>query len=403
MRRNLGDFFADFRPLISRENGHEKFHEKSSAFSTVHQIKFFSLLQLWGLGGPREVPEKGPSYYTKRPGLQMGSENCREWSKVLRNPWRHRVLQGVAPQGGREIYFTFVPPKIEKINLAWKFSIPLEKFNLDPPPPQKKKGFGGINLAWNFQSRMKISILEGDLEFINLGALKGAFFLGQTSCRTKVPRIFRIFDPDFFPNFAPNFPRIFRGFFVLRFVGNGDQKRFTKNPRRFSMQNSLANTKKIFTKLFWRAGKGAFFYLKTCTPPWREPPEAPLEGVLQALRAWSVPAVGHSLGHPRFSGTLSGTLIAGVLRGDTISLVDVSLGQKSCRTKVPRIFRIFDPDFAPNFSPNFPRIFWGFFVLRFVGNGDQKKFTKNPTIFQCKIPRQTRKKYSQNVSGEQAK
>ena len=81
------------------------------------------------------------------------------------------------------------------------------------------------------------------------------FLLGQKSCRTKVPRIFRIFVPNFAPDFAPNFPRIFRGFFMLRFMGNGDQKKFTKNPRHFSMQNSQENTKKIFTKIFWRAGK----------------------------------------------------------------------------------------------------------------------------------------------------
>ena len=37
---------------------------------------------------------------------------------------------------------------------------------------------------------------------------------------------------------------------MLRFVGNGDQKKFTKNPRRFSMQNSQANTEKIFTIIF---------------------------------------------------------------------------------------------------------------------------------------------------------
>ena len=73
--------------------------------------------------------------------------------------------------------------------------------------------------------------------------------LGQKSCRTKVSRIFRFFVPDFAPNFAPNFPRIFRGFFVLRFVGNGDQKKFTKNPRHFSMQNSQANSKKKSTKI----------------------------------------------------------------------------------------------------------------------------------------------------------
>ena len=79
--------------------------------------------------------------------------------------------------------------------------------------------------------------------------------LGQKSCRTKVSRIFGIFVPDFAPNFAPNFPRIFQGLFVLRFVGDGDQKKFTKNPRHFSMQNSQANTKNIFIKFFWRAGK----------------------------------------------------------------------------------------------------------------------------------------------------
>ena len=70
-----------------------------------------------------------------------------------------------------------------------------------------------------------------------------SWFLRSESCRTKV-------SPDFAPNFAPNFPRIFRGCFVLRSVGNGDQKKFIKNPRHFSMQNSQANTKKIFTKCF---------------------------------------------------------------------------------------------------------------------------------------------------------
>ena len=79
--------------------------------------------------------------------------------------------------------------------------------------------------------------------------------LGQKSCRTKVSQIFRIFVPNFAPNFAPNFSRIFRRVFVLRFVGDGEQKKFTKNPRHFSMQNSQANTKKIFTEFFWRAGK----------------------------------------------------------------------------------------------------------------------------------------------------
>ena len=70
------------------------------------------------------------------------------------------------------------------------------------------------------------------------------------------------------------------------------------------------------------------------------------------------------------------------------------LGQESCRPKVSWIFWYFVPSCAPNFAPNFPRIFRGFFALRFVGDGDQKNSPKIPAIFQCKIPRQTRKKYS---------
>ena len=89
-------------------------------------------------------------------------------------------------------------------------------------------------------------------ELLNLCSV---MLLGQKSCRTKVPRIFRISVPNFAPNFAPNFPRILRGLFVLRFVGDGDQKKFTKNPRHFSMQNSPGKHEKIFTKFFWRAGK----------------------------------------------------------------------------------------------------------------------------------------------------
>ena len=42
---------------------------------------------------------------------------------------------------------------------------------------------------------------------------------------------------------------------MLRFVRYGGQKKFTKNPRHFPMQNSGANTKKIFTKHFWRGGR----------------------------------------------------------------------------------------------------------------------------------------------------
>ena len=86
--------------------------------------------------------------------------------------------------------------------------------------------------------------------------LPGAFkFLSQKSCRTKVPRIFRIFVPNFAPNFAPEFsPEFFEEFSCFVSWETETRKKFTKNPRLFSMQNSQANTKKIFTKCFWRAG-----------------------------------------------------------------------------------------------------------------------------------------------------
>ena len=66
-------------------------------------------------------------------------------------------------------------------------------------------------------------------------------------------------------------------------------------------------------------------------------------------------------------------------------------------------FSDFCPGFCPEFLSEFSPKFLRFFVLRFVGNGDQKKFTKNLRHFQCKIPWPIRTKNSQNVSGEEAK
>ena len=42
---------------------------------------------------------------------------------------------------------------------------------------------------------------------------------------------------------------------MLPVVGNGDQRKFTKNPCHFSKQNSQADSKKKSTKVFWRAIK----------------------------------------------------------------------------------------------------------------------------------------------------
>ena len=88
------------------------------------------------------------------------------------------------------------------------------------------------------------------------------FFVGNASAHVRSGKSqnerfpnFSNFRPEFCPEFCSEVSRIFRGLFVLHFVGDGDQKKFTKNPRHFSMQNSQANTKKIFTKFLWRAGK----------------------------------------------------------------------------------------------------------------------------------------------------
>ena len=100
---------------------------------------------------------------------------------------------------------------------------------------------------------------------------------------------------------------------------------------------------------------------------------------------------------PFLAGTSPSTLPS------TFGGLGVLLGQESCRTKVSRIFRIFVPNFAPNFAPNFPRIFDDFSHFVSWETETRKNSPKIPAIFQCKIPRQTPKKYSQNSSGEQAK
>ena len=86
------------------------------------------------------------------------------------------------------------------------------------------------------------------------GTLPGHFVRSEKLQNESSPN-FSNFRPEFCPEFCSELSRIFRGVFVLRFVGNGDQEKFTKNPRHFSMQNSQANTKQIFTKFFWRVGK----------------------------------------------------------------------------------------------------------------------------------------------------
>ena len=66
----LVKFFAEFRPSISRENGRKTFHEKSSTFSTVHQIKFFHCCNSGGVGVQLLAAEflviPGPRFWQSR-------------------------------------------------------------------------------------------------------------------------------------------------------------------------------------------------------------------------------------------------------------------------------------------------------------------------------------------------
>ena len=66
---------------------------------------------------------------------------------------------------------------------------------------------------------------------------------------------------------------------------------------------------------------------------------------------------------------------------------DFLSGQKSCRTKVPRISRISVPNFAPNFAPNFPEIFEDFSCFVSWETETRKKIhQKSPPFFNAKFP-----------------
>ena len=79
------------------------------------------------------------------------------------------------------------------------------------------------------------------------------------------------------------------------------------------------------------------------------------------------------------------------------------LGQKVAERKFPEFF-----EFSSRILPRillriFPEFFEDFSCFVSWETETRKNSPKIPAIFQCKIPRQTRKKYSNNSSGEQAK
>ena len=59
---NLAKNFADFCPSISMESVRKKFHEKSSTFSTLHQIKFFHCCNS-GRWGPQHLLSLFPVFF----------------------------------------------------------------------------------------------------------------------------------------------------------------------------------------------------------------------------------------------------------------------------------------------------------------------------------------------------
>ena len=115
---------------------------------------------------------------------------------------------------------------------------------------------------------MAVSTLQVGLFFKHV-AIRGvlssiAFFLKSEKLQDrKVSPNFSNFCPEFCPEFcAEFFPEFFEEFFVLRFAGNGDQKKFTKKSLPFfDPKISLAKHEKkmIFHKVFLESRQSNIF------------------------------------------------------------------------------------------------------------------------------------------------
>ena len=66
---------------------------------------------------------------------------------------------------------------------------------------------------------------------------------------------FSNFRPEVCPEFRSEFPRIFRGGFVLRYLGNGDYKKIHQKSPPFFNAKCPGDYEKKITKCFWRGGK----------------------------------------------------------------------------------------------------------------------------------------------------
>ena len=118
------------------------------------------------------------------------------------------------------------------------------------------------------------SVITGETKFACLARFLGSKCLGQCFRSDKLQNEsfpnFSNFRPEFCPEFCSEFSRIFGGFFVLRFVGDGDQKKITKNKPPFFNAKFPGKQEKIFTKFFWRAGRVTVFHaLQMGRPPYK--------------------------------------------------------------------------------------------------------------------------------------
>ena len=113
-----------------------------------------------------------------------------------------------------------------------------------PPLISKIPNSSTKRMAADTRGRSRATLLQNNL-VRKVAERKFPGFFFDFSSRI-LPRIFLRIFPEFFEDFSC-------------FVSweTETRKKFTKNPRHFSMQNSQANTKKTFTKCFWRAGKVA--------------------------------------------------------------------------------------------------------------------------------------------------
>ena len=79
--------------------------------------------------------------------------------------------------------------------------------------------------------------------------------------------------------------------------------------------------------------------------------------------------------------------------GHTAKGKEIPLGQKSCRTKIPRIFRIVIPNFAPNFAPDFLRSFCASFRGK---RRPEEIHPKSLPFLNAKLPGKSEEKIQKN-------